>query len=479
MKKLNHMRRSAASLLLCLLAAVIYIAAVGAADMLESRYALRADLSFNSVTTQSEATRNVLSRLTRDVHAYAVFSEGNELTDLSALLDRYQASSTHFSWSRENLSRNPLLLQWVSDDLSDSAVTTDCLVIRCEETSRTRVLTWADYVAFGYNPESGQYEFTGLTYEKSLTSAILAVTSDELPQVQLLSGHGELTREETATLESHLANANYECTRIDLRHGDALDEKAPLLILSPTSDISDTELDQMLMFVQKGGSLFVTVDLTDPDQLPNLYALYRLYGVEPLPGAIVADSNDRSSYYSNPVELTPIMHNTDATQPLIAAEANFIILAPARALSLIDNGSVSLLRQIVLESGEGAYRRVPEKDSVDLNQQPDDQTGPFVLAVLCDRGFDDGTRSRAFFIGNSSAFTSEQVYSLSYSNELLLQVMQVLRGSDNLDLSILPRDAVRPAFNDRGSLIPVLLLTVPPLLVAVLAVAVLQPRKYL
>lgn len=479
MKKLNHMRRSATSLLLCLLAAVICIATVSIADILESRYALRADLSFNSVTTQSEATRNVLSHLTRDVHAYAVFSEGNELTDLSALLDRYQASSPHFSWSRESLSRNPLLLQWVSDDLGDSAVTTDCLVVRCEATNKIRVLTWDDYVAFGYNPESGQYEFTGLTYEKSLTSAILAVISDELPHIQLLTGHGELTREETTALESHLSNANYECIRIDLRHGDVLDESAPLLILSPTSDISDAELDQMLTFVQKGGSLFVTVDLTDPDQLPNLYALYRLYGVEPLPGAIVADPNDRSSYYSNPVELTPIMHSTDITQPLIAAEADFIILAPARALSLIGNGSVSLLQQVVLESGQSAYRRVPEKDDVDLSQQPDDPTGPFVLAVLCDRGFDDGMRSRAFFIGNSSAFTSEQIYSLSYSNELLLQVLQVLRNSDNLDLSILPRDAVRPVFNDRGSQIPVLLLTVPPLLVAVLAVAILQPRKYL
>ena len=479
MKKLNHMRRSATSLLLCLLAAVICIATVSIADILESRYALRADLSFNSVTTQSEATRNVLSRLTRDVHAYAVFSEGNELTDLSALLDRYQASSPHFSWSRESLSRNPLLLQWVSDDLGDSAVTTDCLVVRCEATNKIRVLTWDDYVAFGYNPESGQYEFTGLTYEKSLTSAILAVISDELPHIQLLTGHGELTREETTALESHLSNANYECIHIDLRHGDVLDESAPLLILSPTSDISDAELDQMLTFVQEGGSLFVTVDLTDPDQLPNLYALYRLYGVEPLPGAIVADPNDRSSYYSNPVELTPIMHSSDITQPLIAAEADFIILAPARALSLIGNGSVSLLQQVVLESGQSAYRRVPEKDDVDLNQQPDDPTGPFVLAVLCDRGFDDGMRSRAFFIGNSSAFTSEQIYSLSYSNELLLQVLQVLRSSDNLDLSILPRDAVRPVFNDRGSLIPVLLLTVPPLLVAVLAVAILQPRKYL
>lgn len=479
MKKLNHMRRSATSLLLCLLAAVICIATVSIADILESRYALRADLSFNSVTTQSEATRNVLSHLTRDVHAYAVFSEGNELTDLSALLDRYQASSPHFSWSRESLSRNPLLLQWVSDDLGDSAVTTDCLVVRCEATNKIRVLTWDDYVAFGYNPESGQYEFTGLTYEKSLTSAILAVISDELPHIQLLTGHGELTREETTALESHLSNANYECIRIDLRHGDVLDESAPLLILSPTSDISDAELDQMLTFVQEGGSLFVTVDLTDPDQLPNLYALYRLYGVEPLPGAIVADPNDRSSYYSNPVELTPIMHSTDITQPLIAAEADFIILAPARALSLIGNGSVSLLQQVVLESGQSAYRRVPEKDDVDLSQQPDDPTGPFVLAVLCDRGFDDGMRSRAFFIGNSSAFTSEQIYSLSYSNELLLQVLQVLRNSDNLDLSILPRDAVRPVFNDRGSLIPVLLLTVPPLLVAVLAVAILQPRKYL
>ena len=479
MKKLNHMRRSAASLLLCLLAAVVCIAVIGVADALESRYALRADLSFNSVTTHSEATRNVLSRLTRDVHAYAVFSDSNELTDLSALLDRYQASSPHFSWSRESLSRNPLLLQWVSDDLGDSAVTTDCLVIRCEETGRTRVLTWADYVAFGYNPESGQYEFTGLTYEKSLTSAILAVTSDELPSVQLLTGHGELTHEETTALESRLADANYECSRIDLRRGDLLDKDAPLLILSPTSDISDTELNQLFTFVQNGGSLFVTVDLTDPVHLPNLYALYRLYGVEPLPGVIVADSSDRSSYYSDPVELTPVMNSTDVTQPLIAAEADFIILAPARALSLIDNGSVSLLRQVVLESGEGAYRRVPEEGSIDLNQQPDDPTGPFTLAVLCDRGFDDGTRSRAFFIGNSTAFTNEQVYSLSYSNELLLQVMQVLRGSNDLDLSILPRDAVRPALNDRGSLMPVLLLTVPPLLVAVLAVAVLQPRKYL
>ena len=169
-------------------------------DLLETRSAGRIDLSFNRVTTQSETTRQVLADLGQDVHAYAVATQGNVLTDLNALLDRYQAATPHFTWSQESLSRNPLLLQWVSDDAGDSAVTADCLIVRCEETDRTRVLTWDDYMRFSYDTGSGDYVWTGLTYEQALT-ALVYVTADDLPRVQLLTGHGELTAGETAVLE--------------------------------------------------------------------------------------------------------------------------------------------------------------------------------------------------------------------------------------------------------------------------------------
>ena len=481
MKKPRLLRSRLYHALVCLLAAALAAAAVGVVDLLESRFAWRADMSFNSVTTQSEASRQALEGLICDVHAYMVHSQGNELEDLCALMDRFQAGSPHFSWSEESLSRNPLLLQWASDDVNDSAVTADCLILRCEETGRTRVLTWDDYVGFGYNAETGLYEFAGLTYEKALTDAILYVASREVPRVQLLYGHGELGQAETAVLEQKLRSANYETARVDLRRNEALDPDAPLMILSPAMDVTETELAALTAFVQAGGSLFVTVDFTSPDDLPNLYALYRLYGVEPLPGVVLADEADRASYYGSIAELTPQMLGaSEAISPLVQAQADFIIMAPARALSLESARGVPFLLQYpVLQSGAGAYIRTAQGDSVDIARRADDPAGPFTLAVLCDRGFEEGAQSQAFFIGNSGMFLNEQIYSMTYSNELLQQVMRRLQGRSTIDVQIEARTAARPQLDARGQAAPVLLLVLPPLLIAVLAAAILLPRRYL
>ena len=480
MKKMPKLRRRAYNLLLCLLAVAVAVAAVAAADALESRFAARIDLSFNSVTTQSEATAKALQSLDKDVHAYVLATQGNTLTDLNALLDRYQAATPRFTWSQERLSRNPLLLQWMSDDVSDSAVTGDCVIVRCADTGRTRVLTWEDYMSFGYNPDSGAYEFTGLTYEKALTEAILYTAADEIPALQLLSGHGELTAAETAVLEKKLTEANYAPLRVNLKNGDTLDPAAPLLILSPTLDVDEGELSALTAFAQAGGSLLVTVDFTDPDVLPNLYAFYRLYGVQPLPGLVVADEGDRSGYYTSPIELTPTLRSVEGvTDGLVQSGANFLILAPARALDLVGTQSADLLMEPLLQSGEGSYLRAAQGGSIDITRQAEDPEGPFTLAVLCDRGFGDGTRSRACFIGNSGMFLNDTLYNLTYSNELMQQVLRALMGSSPIDLDILPRAAARPVLAAQGSAVPVILLILPPLLIALLAVAILTPRKYL
>lgn len=480
MKKLLKLRRRASNWLLCLLAAAVAVAAVAAADALESRYAARIDLSFNGVTTQSETTTWALQALDKDVHAYVLATQGNALTDLNALLDRYQAVTPRFTWSEESLSRNPLLLQWVSDDVDDSAVTGDCVIVRCPDTGRTRVLTWEDYMSFGYNPDSGAYEFTGLTYEKALTEAILYVAADEIPALQLLAGHGELTAGETAVLEQKLTGANYAPVRVNLKNGDTLDPAAPLLILSPTLDVDEAELDSLTAFAQAGGSLLVTVDFTDPDTLPNLYAFYRLYGVQPLPGLVVADEADRSAYYGSPVELTPALQSVEGvTDGMVQSGADFLILAPARALEMVGTESADLRMEPLLMSGAGSYIRTAEGDSIDIARQADDPEGPFALAVLCDRAFGDGTRSRACFIGNSGMFLNETLYNLTYSNELLQQVLRALMGRSPIDLEILPRTAARPVLAAQGNPVPVILLILPPLLIAILAVAILTPRKYL
>lgn len=473
-------KRTLMNLGLCLLASAVAVAACAAADLWETKAAGRIDLSFNRVTTRSAATDAVLRELNRDVHAYVLASEGNQLNDLNALLDRYQAATPHFAWSQESLNKNPLLLQWVSDDVRDSAVTTDCVILRCEETGRTRVLTWDDYMRFSYDDDTGSYAWTGLTYEQAITEALVYVTAEELPRVQILTGHGELTAEETAVLEQRLRGANYEPLRVSLSGGSAPDPAYPLMILSPILDLGETEAQALAGFAQAGGSVFATVDFTDPGELPNLYAFYRLYGVQPRAGLVLAEESDAAGYYTNAAEITPeMLIVSGVTDTLAEGGADFFILAPARALEIVGTPSADLMLSTVLQTRAASYLRAVQADQIDLERRAEDPVGPFPLAVLADRAFDDGTRSRFFLIGNSAMFTSETILNRTYSGELLLQVLRHLTGEGAIDLDIVPRQAMRPELNTEGSILPLALVAAPPLLIAILAVAILMPRRYL
>ena len=482
MKKKLHrkLRQGAFNTVLCLLCAAACILTVVAADYLESKYDWQLDCSFNSITTQDAATEHLLDSLTCDVRMYAVFSDGSEDSQLIALLNRYQARTPHITWSQENLTRNPLLLQLASSYGDDSAVNSDCLIIRCEETGRTRVLTAEDYIERTYDTAQGVYTITGWQYEKSISEAILYVTADSLPRMQILSGHGELDETTTTVMEDYLTGANYELSHINLLTDGAPDPESPLMILSPTKDLSETELDMLTAYVQAGGDLFITVSYTDPDELPNFYALYRLYGFAPIPGLVLEDESRTDAYYESIPNLIPTMLTTDATGTLVAAGYDTLILAGARALETPTQQDSALSVYVALESTEGAYiRTLGTGSTVTIERQEGDRTGPFALALCASRVFDGGESSRAFIIGNDSMFLDNWMYAYTYSGELLLQVSQYLQGKAPVDLDILSRPAVRQQLSVSNVAAPVVLLTLLPLLVAVLALAVLLPRRHL
>ena len=481
MKKLSRRTLHA---LLCLLFAGLCALCVVLTDYAESKYALRTDLSFNSISTQSEATKNVLRALKEPVHIYAVFSDGKDDRQLIELLNRYQAETDMLTWSQENLTRNPLLGEIVSDHPDDSAVGSDCLIIRNTLTGRTRVLSGKNYVQYGYSLEQGVYEITGWTYEKSITEAVLYVTADELPVLQVLTGHDELSKEDTYVMADKLTSANYSLVYVDLLRGDTLSPAAPLLILSPRRDLMDSELAAVKDFTRAGGSLFITVDYNDPDaaQLPNFMALYREYGFEVLDGIVLADEKDASSYYMSTANLLPDMNYSEVTGVMKASGFEQIIVPGARGFKMPESERRDLMLEVCLQSKNSAYiRHIGENEEATLAKQPGDPEGVFALALCADRAFSDGMRSRAFIMGNSAMFmdASGQMFAYTYSGELLLSAMQYVHGGETIDLSIVPREVMREPLWFDSAAAPVLLLTLAPLIVAVLALAVLRPRKHL
>ena len=479
-----HLKRRTVNTALCLLFALLCTLSVVLCDYAENKYGLRTDLSFNGISTQSEVTKNVLHALSEPVHIYAVFSDGNEDLQLIELLNRYQAETEYITWSQENLARNPLLQQLVSDQLDDAGVTSDCLIIRNTNTARTRVLSAQDYVQYGYNTESGAFELTGWTYEKSITEAVLYVTADELPRVQILTGHDELSEADTFVMEEKLRSANYEMTRVNLLLGDVPDPAYPLMILSPRRDLRPDELQTLTAFTRAGGSLFITMDYNDPDAaaLPNFTALYREYGFEPLDGIVLAHEKDTAAYYMTAANLMPQMNYTEVTGVLKAAGFEQLILPGARGFKMPESTREDLLLEVCLQTSQEAYiRHIGGNDEATLAQQPDDPTGVFALSLCADRAFSDGLRSKAFIIGNSAMFmdASGQMFAYTYSGELLLQALSYLQGGENIDLDIIPRDIAREQLHFDSAVAPALLAAAVPLIVAVLALAVLRPRRHL
>ena len=128
----------ATSLATTALLVIVLVLVVLVFDALENRFALRADFSFNGITTLESQTHEALQNLSRDVHIYALFTPGQADAALLGLLERYAAASPHITISQENLLKNPMLANQFSDLPSDQQVTTDSLVITCKDTGRTR-----------------------------------------------------------------------------------------------------------------------------------------------------------------------------------------------------------------------------------------------------------------------------------------------------------------------------------------------------
>lgn len=476
MKHHSHSYRAALRFVIVMLS--VLLPAVFAADgmeKLEKRYALKRDYSFNSITTYSSVTGKVLSELKYPVHAYALFTPGQTDQSLLGLLERYHAAAPAFTYSEESLARNPMLVHFISADLDDDAVTTDCLIIHCPEKGRTRVLSAENFISASYDPEIGHYAITGTTYESSLTEAIVYVTSDNPPSVSVVTGHGEQSRGEVKALTDFLKKKNYAVNEINLEK-ESPDAGGALMLLSPQKDLTDNELSTLTKYAEEGGALFIATDYSDPEDLPNFSALLRYYGVQIVPGVVVASGEDSASFYQTPLYLMPYMQQGEITTPLLTAGQDRLILAGARALRIVSEPGRDLQAYSLLKSGE-AYIRPFMGDKTDLTKGEHDEQGVFDLAVHSNRAAANGNHSQAFIIGNSSVFTSEWLYQNTYSTEFLEAILHTIARDKPADMGISPKAAFRKQMTHTDYTVPALMILFPLLAVPVAAACVLIPRK--
>ena len=331
------------------------------------------DISAAQLYSLTSDTKVVVTNLQQDVTIYWISQAGKEDTVIQKLLDRYQELSDHITVVKKDPDVYPTFAQQYTEE----TVMNNSLVVESGDKNR--------YISYDniYQYDTGSYYTTGSVSqsfdgEGQITSAIDYVVSTDLPQVYLLSGHGEAALSETFADE--LERSNCETVEdFSLLNVDAIPEECDVLLINaPTSDISDEELTMLRSYVQGGGKLVVLSGPQENADLPNLQALLSDYGVTVNDGVVV-DTNRDYYAFTAPYVLMPVIESSDITDPLKDGDYHVIVPIAAGLTVGEDNGGATVTS--LLKTSTDSFSKAAGYAMTTYDKEDGDIDGPFTLAV--------------------------------------------------------------------------------------------------
>lgn len=331
------------------------------------------DISAAQLYSLTSDTKVVVTNLQQDVTIYWISQAGKEDTVIQKLLDRYAELSDHITVVKKDPDVYPTFAQQYTEE----TVTNNSLVVESGDKSR--------YIGYDniYQVDTGSYYTTGSVSqsfdgEGQITSAIDYVVSTDLPQVYLLSGHGEA--EPSQTLSDELQRSNYETVSdFSLLNVDAIPEDCDVLLINaPTSDISDEELTILQDYITNGGKVVVLSGPQEEADLPNLQTLLTNYGVTFTDGVVV-DTNRDYYAFTAPYVLMPEIQSSDITDPL--KDGDYHVIVPiAQGLTVGETTNGATVTSL-LQTSTDSFSKAAGYAMTTYDKEEGDVDGPFTLAV--------------------------------------------------------------------------------------------------
>ena len=335
--------------------------------------ATKYDISASKLYSITSNTKVVVNALEQDVTIYWVVQSGEENQVIENLLSKYDSLSDHITVVK----KNPDVYPTFAEQYTDEAVQNNSLIVECGE--RSRFIGYEDI--FVQEPDIYSYSYsTSFDGEGAITSAIDYVTTEELPKIYILEGHGEA--ELPASFRDQIEKENMETESLSLLTVDAIPEDADcVMICAPSSDISREERDLLADYASEGGKLFAAAGPVPDSNLDNLYSLLADYGVEANEGIVV--EGDREHYsFQGPVALLPDM-NSDAITDSLIDENYYPVMPISLGLTVTDNIGGGTVTEL-LTTSYASYSKLAGYGMTDYEKEDGDIDGPFALAVSID-----------------------------------------------------------------------------------------------
>lgn len=337
---------------------------------LPSQYT-KIDVTSQQLSTLTEQSKEIVESLDEDVTIYYILQDSNRDTYVSRLLERYEDLSSHITV----VEKDPVLYPNFTSQYTDDSLTENSVIVECGDSSR--VISYDDMYEYELNYYYYSYETTGFDAEGQITSAIAAVTSDDLPKLYVLTGHNELSLDDSLT--QSIEKENIETEELNLVTAEAVPEDADcLLIISPQTDFSDAETQKILSYMMTGGKVLLLTDYTGTD-MPNLGSILEYYGVALVDGVVIEGN---SNYYVQvPYYLVPDINSSEVSSDMTGG-SSYVLLAAAQGIETLEDARDTLTIDSVLSSSGASYSKADVENMSTYEKESGDTDGPFDLGVI-------------------------------------------------------------------------------------------------
>lgn len=458
------------SFFLTVIVLAILITVNFALSFLPDSYA-QADLTANQLYSISSQSKVLLSSLEDDITIYWIVASGEEDEYVEKLLHNYEDYSSKVNVEKKDPDLNPDF----TNAYTDEEVYNNSIIVECGD--KYRYISYEEMYEVSstsyYSIYSSADEFSG---EKLITSAISYCTTEELPVIHVLEGHGETTLSES--FSEALETDNLETETLSLLNGESVPEEVEcILINSPSTDISTEEKDMLIDFLEDGGRVLILSGTNEEDELPNLKAVAEYYGISIMEGVVIEESQD---YYvfNTPVLLMPDMESSDITDALIS-ENYHVIMPVAKALD-ISEAAEDVTVTSLLESSEDSFIK-SEGYNIDTYEKEDGDTeGPLTLAALATKDIDDENQMQLVWIASSLMLEDTyNQYSSDANEDFVLNALEMMSEKDD-SISVrsksLTNEYLTISTSD-SSLIKVITIGVIPAIYLIIGIIVVVRRK--
>lgn len=363
----RHLKRGAFSIAQIIATSVLVIAANLLLKQLPAEY-MEFDTTKEHLYSLTEDSYRVMDSLQEDVTIYVLSTQNNMNQDVVQTLNRYQNYSAHIRVEYVDLSSNPAF----AAQYTDAAVNARSLIVAGDK--RSKYIDVNELYQMELSYETFAYEMTGYDAEGRITSALHYVTSDEMPKVYLLEGHGEKSLEEGFL--SVLAKLNIEYETLNLLTAEGVPADASgLIINAPEADLSADDAEKIRRYLEGGkDALFVYGYCREA--LPNYQSLFADYHVTLAEGMAVEQNGNY--YYQNMLYLLPEVMSDSLTDSVYGS----YVFAPY-AVGIVLDGEAEEKGEVhyLLKTTEDAYSRTNPDEVTDGEKTADDIDGPFALGV--------------------------------------------------------------------------------------------------